>query len=505
VGGTSAALLLRAALRPPTGAVFVGSFYYVDDFYNYLSYVEQASRGELAFQNKLAPPDAPAALVNLEWLGVGWLSALLGGRPLLAYRLFGILAVLALVALVDVWLGRVGLPARARLPALLLVFTGGGLGGPLAALGLVEPAGALDVRAGLYPFQEVVSNPHFVVGTALLLLALLAFADGRAVLGVVAGTVLGLVRPYEVVLLVAVLAISTLATRSRAAWPRGLLPLVGLAPVVLWNAWLFLASPGFRVFSSARYAAVGPTPLELAIALLPGAALAVAAWWVPAPDELSARHRLLLALWAGLAVAVGVARPVSFSLQLMVGIGVPLLALSAVLLARMGRGVLEAAVVLLAGTSLYVVALTAGPGRWHVPAERFRVAERLRAICRPGDVVLAPPDVGLYAGGLSPCWPYVSHAAAPAYPERDREARRFYSPDAGPERGAIVDRACARVVVLPPTPGPDGGDWSLEESGFREVPDDSGRGGGPAVLVRDRLPPGCPPARTPREGDRTPH
>jgi len=312
VAGTSAALLLRAALRPPPGAAFVGTFYYADDFYNYLSYVEQAERGRLVFQNKLAPPEAPAALVNLEWLGVGWLSALLGGHPLVAYRLFGILATLAFVALVDRWLGRVGIAGRARLPALLLVFTGGGLGGPLAALGLIEPAHALDVRAGLYPFHEVVSNPHFVVGTVLLLLALLAFADGRAVLGVAVGTVLGLVRPYEVVLLVAVVAVSTLVSKPRAAWPRALLPLAGLAPVVLWNAWLFLESPGFRAFSSARYAAVGPTPLELAIALLPGAALAGGAWWVPAPDELAARHRLLLTLWAGLAVAVGVARPVSF-------------------------------------------------------------------------------------------------------------------------------------------------------------------------------------------------
>ena len=89
VAGVSGALLLRAALTSPPGTVFVGTFYYVDDFYNYLSYVQQAEDGALVFRNKLASPTLPPALVNLEWLLVGWLSVLLGGAPLVAYRLLG--------------------------------------------------------------------------------------------------------------------------------------------------------------------------------------------------------------------------------------------------------------------------------------------------------------------------------------------------------------------------------------------------------------------------------
>jgi len=45
LAAVSVSLALRAWLAPPKGTVFVGTFYYVDDFYNYLSYVEQAERG----------------------------------------------------------------------------------------------------------------------------------------------------------------------------------------------------------------------------------------------------------------------------------------------------------------------------------------------------------------------------------------------------------------------------------------------------------------------------
>src|SRR5436189_949290 len=83
---------VRAAARPPAGRVFVGFFYYVDDAYNYLSFVQQAEDGAFLLRNKNASPPSPARLVNLEWWVVGRASAVLGRRPALAYRLFGVVA-----------------------------------------------------------------------------------------------------------------------------------------------------------------------------------------------------------------------------------------------------------------------------------------------------------------------------------------------------------------------------------------------------------------------------
>jgi hypothetical protein len=228
----SGSLLLRAALTPPPGTVFVGTFYYVDDFYNYLSYVQQAEDGALVFRNKLASPTLPPALVNLEWLAVGWLATLLGGAPLVAYRLLGLFAVVPFVVVVDCWLGRGGLPTRQRLAGLLLVFTGGGLGGALVASGLLPGPRAYDLLAGLFPFVETVANPHFVVGTTLLAAALGAFAAGKPGRAVLLGTVLALVRPYDAALLAGVEALAVLVGRPPREWLRSLLPVAALAPAL---------------------------------------------------------------------------------------------------------------------------------------------------------------------------------------------------------------------------------------------------------------------------------
>jgi hypothetical protein len=486
----SGSLALRAWLRPPRGTVFVGTFYYVDDFYNYLSYVEQAERGALVFRNKLAFPSAPPALVNLEWLVVGRLSTLLGGRPLLAYRLFGLLALAALVVGISRWLARSGLPPERRLAGLLLVCTGGGVGGLLLVLGLLPGQQALDVRTGAFPFVESLANPHFVAGTALLLASLGAYAEGRGGRGAALGTALGLVRPYDAALLAGVEGLAVLLTTPVRQWARRLVPVLGLAPALAYDAWVLLAGPGFSAFSSPRYAALAPTPAELAVALGPAALLALTA--LPLRDGKGDGHRLRLALWAGLALLVVVARPVAFSLQFVVGLGVPLLVLGAVGLARLPRPALEAAVPLMASTAAVVTWLcaTPSPGRY-VPTERFRVALVLREACRPGQVALAPEDIGLYVGGLTACWPYVSHAAAPGYDARAAATRRFYGPATPEERGLFLDEACVAHVVLPPGAPPG---WLGAHTPFRPR-----RAGAPGadLVVASRGDAGACPAAAP--------
>jgi hypothetical protein len=466
----SGSLLLKASLVRPPGTVFVGTFYYRDDFYNYLSYVQQAADGALAFANKLAPPTAPARLVNLEWLLVGWLSRLLGGHILVAYRLFGGLVALVLVVLVDQVLRRAGIAPPRRLAGLLLVFVGGGLGGLLVAARALPVEHAYDVRAGLYPFVEVLANPHFVAGTALFLASLLEFAGGRPARGIALATALGLVRPYDLATLALVAVTAILLLDGRTDWLRRLLPLLGLLPILAWNVWLFVLSPGFGAFSSPRYTAVAPSPWQLALALAPAAILALTAARRGAGSDPEHRHRVYLALWAGAALALGALPLVPFSSQFLVGIGVPLLGLAAVGLSGMGRGWLEGAVPLLAGSSLLVVGLVGGTSpAWHVPAGRWRAAATtLRPLCQRGDLVLAPPDVGLYVGGLTACWPWVSHAGAPSYDVRNRAMRQFYEDSSPQGRSRFLAETGARFVVFPAA-RPRGEEWSPEDAGFRRL------------------------------------
>jgi hypothetical protein len=447
----SGGLLLRAWLAPPKGTAFVGTFFYVDDFFNYLSMVEQAQRGELVFRSKLASPALPPGLVNLEWLLVGWLAALLGGRAVLAFRAFGLLALGAWVFATDRFLVRSGLPEDRRTAGLLLVFCGGGAGGLLYSLGALRGDRAFDLLTGAFPFVEALANPHFVAGSALLLGSLTAFAAGNVGWGAALGAILAFVRPYDGALLVAIEGASVLLLATGTSRLTRLLPLAAVLPGLAYTSWVFAASPGFRAWVSPHYSDLVPTALELAIALGPALLLALTAAPCWRSGDRARAHLTRLALWAAIAFLVVTVRPVVYSLQFIVGLGLPLLALAAVGLARIGRRVLGIALPLMAVSSLTVVWLCSLPTpRTHPPLQSWLVPQLLRQQCRPGDLVLAPPQIGLFVGGLTSCWPYVSHAAAPDYEARVHDVDRFYDPRTTPaERAALLATVHPRYVVVP--------------------------------------------------------
>ena len=96
------------------------------------------------------------------------------------------------------------------------------------------------------------------------------------------------------------------------------------------------------------------------------------------------------------------------------------------------------------------------------------VVETLRTRCEKGDVVLAPPDVGLFAHGLTACRSFVSHRISPGHPERLRELERFGG--APPwERLALLDAYHVRHLVLPGDPGPTAAAWLGPDAGWKQV------------------------------------
>jgi hypothetical protein len=231
-----------------------------------------------------------------------------------------------------------------------------------------------------------------------------------------------------------------------------------LLPVIAYDAWVFYRVEAFASFMAIQY--VFPHLADFAWALGPAAMVAAAAWLlaraqglppVPAPEDRPARRVALhFAIWLGLAGTVIVAHPVNFSLQFLVGVGVPLLGLAALALASFPPVATYAATAALASAAAIAVQITllASPS-WYVPSERLVAARALRAACRPGERLLSPPDIGLYAGGYSACTPYVSHAAAAGFDEREAEVRRFYEARDPAWGAALLDRACIAHLVLP--------------------------------------------------------
>jgi len=441
----------RAMVRAPPGQVFAGSVSSQEDVCNYLGYAQQISEGSLLFRNKLTSLEHKPALFNLEWTAVGVVSWALGNRPFLAFRIIGVLATLLFAALVEAWLLDCGLARRRRLAALLLVFTGGGLGGLALTSGLTAVLRPYDLLAGFYPFLMVITNPHFVIGTTLVLAALRQLARGRVGWGVALCATLALVRPYDCVLVVAVdAAVVVLSSRPRG-WLRRLAPWGWLAPVLAYNAWLFLFNRAYAAFSygsASRALNFAPSLAETALALGPAALLAVTSFARPAADH---SPRLYLALWAITAAAVVFIHPVSFSLQIGVGMGVPLLVLGAVGLARMPRGVLETMTLLLSGSLLVLLSAfwLAPPGLYVPETSRRLAAGQLHDACRPGQRLLAPRDLGLLAEVYTSCSLYLPYSLVPEYAERQRDLDGFYGDWSSARRSDLLERACIDHVVLP--------------------------------------------------------
>ncbi|MBN2372114.1 MAG: hypothetical protein JXO72_16685 [Vicinamibacteria bacterium] len=474
---------VRAHVAPPSGGAFVGFFYYIDDAYNYLSYVEQAERGAKTFENKLVLEAHQPMLVNLEWYLVGRLSALLGGRPFLAYLLYGWLACLALVLAVEAWLARLVVPVSHRLPALLLVMTAAGLGG-VRFLALQHPLPrCLDLLTGMFPIIETLGNPHFTGATALFAWALLALTKtpsrSRAAAGVALGTALGAVRPYDFFLLLAIVGLVVVLCEPPRTWLRLSLPLLGLLPIAMYNVWVFYMNHAFSQLSSMEYER--PAFLDFVTALGPAILLAILALFKDgyrlsgevALDSSRSRptgRALPLVIWAASVTAVLIVWPVHFSLQFSVGVGVPLLIVGALGLARYRPCV--TLVVNLALSVTGAAALTFVLSRnssWFVPRERMDIAWRMRELCRPGELVLAPPDIGLYVSGLSACKAFVSHAAVPNFLERMHIARWFFTNADHESRSRFLDATGISYVTLSAADGSAAQELLGEGTPFHEV------------------------------------
>jgi hypothetical protein len=440
---------LRAAVSLPPDGAFAGCFFYFDDFYNYLSFTQQAEDGAFLFRNKLKLEPHAGAMINLEWWFVGRVSAVLGGRPLLAWRVLAALASLLFLLAIDHWLRRCHLPDPHRLPALLLIAFGGGVGGLATRLELTPmwerngAPGAVDLVTGLSPFIGFLANPHFVVGTALLLWTMAAFAERRVVFFLLLANVLALTRPYDFVLVVALCGAGLLLTEPWRDWPRRLAPLGALLPVVAYCGWLYYRCPAFAFYAQARYPF--PSLRSFMLGLGPAVLLALpSVRWRP-----ERRYSTYLMAWAGAAVAVIAAHPVGFSLQFLVGVGAPLLALAALALAHRPPAVLLAVAIVMSTTAWEATRLVLQPW-WLVPKAEMDVVRGLRPHCRPGDVAFLPAGrLGLLAGGLTACQAYTSHGIEPDHGRRLAEVRQFYATASPDQRARLLDATCARFVLAP--------------------------------------------------------
>jgi len=441
---------------PPPGTAFTGVFYYRDDFYQYASFAEQAQHGAIVFRNKFDTRPHEPFVVNLEWWAAGALGRLLGG-PVAGFHALRLVALFGLVAGAARLLGRGGLTGSRHAWALALVLSGGGLG--WLRLWTGTPGWQVpDVAMGLYPFHQSLTNAHFVVGTTLLLWAVVFLLEARTGRSrgpwVAAAWLLGLSRPYDLVTFTLVAsglcAFDLARADTRRAGVRGALDLLWLGPVFAYYALLAGAHPSFGGWGG-QDVDLFPPVYQYAFALLPAALLAVFfAGRGPVADPERAPVRRALRVWAVGLAALLVTVPSPPVRQTVTGLGTAALLAAAL---EIPRRWLPGAILALVPTSAFLVWRVFHP--WpdcFAPRDYVQATRALAASCAPGDVALAPTDLSLMIAGLTPCSVLLGHRTlTPHYERRLAEGNRFYHDAATTPawRRAYLEGTDTRFVLLP--------------------------------------------------------
>jgi len=336
--------LYGLAIRP-SGHYYSGLLTNPDEHNVYLAYMRQARDGDLFFIDPFTSEAQLGRTVNVFFLSLGMFSRLTRLSLPVTYHLARVVSGWLLLMAIYCLAAQVLATIRGRRLALALAGLASGLGWLYpAAAGRPHP---IDYGPGLImpeaiTFLSLLLNPLFSFSAFLMVatLGLTAHALTRdslrsAVLAGLAALVLGNIHTYDLIPLVAVLAlflILLLASRRLTVRAMALALLIAVlaAPSVIYQLWLLRAGDVTLIVKSRETPVVSPEPLFLALGLgLPLALAVVAAAlhsWRGATD--GAR---LVALWLVLGFAL-VYLPVPFQRKLAEGLHIPVCILAALAL-----------------------------------------------------------------------------------------------------------------------------------------------------------------------------
>lgn len=466
--------------------VFIGAVYDWEDYYSHLAKMQQGMQGSWRFRILFTPEDHDGAYINLFYIALGHLAALVGLSPVLVYHLARLVCVVAFL-LVIYWFVAVFVADRGlRRVAYLLACFSSGLGWLVLlvtrsyTLGGITPVDFWLIE--MYTFFTALTFPHTSLAQAAHLLAfalivrLLRGQGGwrSGVVAIGAALVLAIVHPYSLLPLDVSLAVYGvyLWIRQRGTMIRRLLWLAGFAliplPWVIYTYRDIASNPVLSAWQAQSYT-LSPPPLHYVLGY--GLVLILAVWggW----RVLRRREETLAALvvWP-LVVAPLLYAPLIFNLQrrMIEGVHVPLAILAAVgleqgLLPAVQRSRLAgwlarrryprhrfrrfAGMLVLALTTpstWYLLASLTLPATWGHESLYLSRAEKEAVLwlgehTHSQDTVLSSYAVGGYIPAHIGHRVFLGHWAESIYlPQKQTEVRAFYSDSGAVDRAAFLAR-----------------------------------------------------------------
>jgi len=447
---------------------FMGFLFNPYDAASYLAKMRQGYDGQILYTLAFTEAPGPGALFFSYYLLLGHLARLLS-LPLIviwhAARMVG-----AAVFLIVAWdfFGRIGLAARGRVIAWVILLLGSGFGFLVIPLGTYTA----DLWVAEYiPFLGMLTNAHFPLATGLILLLAMRIAlpaRRPTVFSIPSafflGTALGVIQPFGILPLGLALAVWILWNRiSQGCFPEGAAihlaaAGLGILPWAVYDLWITRTLPNFASWFAQN---LTPTPAMWDIALsmgLPGIIVVVSfARWMLGRAGLREKIRsipgetLLLGLW--LAINLGLLyAPIPLQRRLMLGMWIPLAALAAPKLkawldqpAFHSRRALYAFIPLIASNIVFLSAMRINALGHHpllfLSRDTAAAVGWLNANAR-GSVVLASTDNSAWLPGMAGVRVVYGHPMeTPNAEQALHDANAFFQPAAADTRiWILLDR-----------------------------------------------------------------
>ena len=418
---------LAAYAAPAAGYRFGGLLFNPIDGNSYLAKMEIGRRGAWLFKLPYTAEPGDGAPIFFFYILLGHLASWTGASNVLVYHAARVLAGLAFLVVLFAFVSRFFERRNARWIAWLLIAVGSGFGWLAAAIG--GQTSDLWVSEAII-FLSLLTNPHFLLGSALMLALYLWLAPGlaparltwkRAAPIALATTALAHMHPFLLVPILAILPAAHVAVayfggdnttpllsflaRLRPALP-GLVLFAALSlSWLLLDLWLTNTQPVLAGWTAQN---VTPSPplWDYLVTFGPALALAVPGAWQAARRR-TARDLFLLA-WLGVNLLLLYA-PVALQRRFVQGLSIPigLLAVEGLYgLTFLGSGVRRVGIVALLftfalPTNLLVMAAAVQGAQAHhrllyLTEAEGRALDWLDANTPADALVLASPDLGLF-------------------------------------------------------------------------------------------------------------
>jgi hypothetical protein len=328
-------------LLPTPGWEFSGIVMNFEDSHGYLAKMRQGAEGQLLYQIPFTSEDHDGAFVGGFFLALGWICAISGLPVIWMWHLsrlfFGFFLLLAAYVFIAFFLE----DTKQRLVAYFLASVSAGLGWIVLLSGRFSILGfdLIDFKMPeAHVFFTLLTFPHFALGATLLLaifcLCILLHQTQRwryAVMAGLAGLLLAVVHPYNLLIVAVALGIWLLII----VWRERRLPLRELAgpvllglmalPVFVYYLWVFANNPAFGAWAD-QSGSPSPHPLHYLIGYGPLLILSLPAMVDKARKADS--DGLLPLIWV-LSVALLLYAPLKQQRRMVEGVHVPLSLLAA--------------------------------------------------------------------------------------------------------------------------------------------------------------------------------